>query len=82
MSFTPKNNYDSFKQDFKKDTALEADKHLAEYIAYYNARMTDMQYQLDHYMANQWMNQFGILPTNIGLRVSEAIKSLPKNINS
>ena len=33
------NNYDKLKQEFRKDTKLDPDKNVSEYIAYFNARV-------------------------------------------
>ena len=46
------NNYSNFKEDFKKDTGLDASKNISEYINYYNARINDMNYQLAFTGAN------------------------------
>ena len=43
-----KNNYQTLKDEFKNDTGLSADKDIAVYIAYINARMTDNLYQLNY----------------------------------
>ncbi|MEO6136467.1 MAG: hypothetical protein ABIP35_15010 [Ginsengibacter sp.] len=42
-----KNNYEIFFDDFKKDTGLDAKRSIAEYIDYFNARINDMNYQLN-----------------------------------
>jgi hypothetical protein len=42
------NNYGKFTDDFKKDTGLDPKKNTTEYIAYFNARINDMSYQLNH----------------------------------
>ena len=48
MLYNPINNFKNLKNDFKLDTGLDADKELALYLAYYNARMSDMNYQINH----------------------------------
>ena len=47
IPITFKNNYAVFIEDFGKDTGLDAKKEPAIYIAYYNARFTDQNYQLN-----------------------------------
>ncbi len=74
-----KNNYDTFKEDFKKDTGFDAVKNPTEYINYFNARMTDMNYQLNHQMANVYLNEINFLPRNIALRMSESLNEIIKN---
>lgn len=43
-----RNNFSKFIEDFKKDTGLDYKKSPEAYIAYYNARINDMNYQLNH----------------------------------
>jgi len=74
------NNYAKFKEDFKKDTGLDASKNVAEYINYFNARMADMNYQMNFQLANQYLNEINLLPGNIALRTAESLKQLIKNL--
>lgn len=47
MAYTINNNFNSFKEDFKKDTGIEFSKdNMALYIAYIQARSVDNQVQL------------------------------------
>lgn len=41
MAIEIKNNFNSFKTSFKKDTGLEASDNMSLYIQYYQARVTD-----------------------------------------
>jgi hypothetical protein len=41
------NNFSAYKADFKKDTGKEWKDALLEYITYYNARMNDMNTQVN-----------------------------------
>jgi hypothetical protein len=75
-----KNNYASFKEDFKNDTGLDATKNVSEYINYFNARMSDMNYQLSHQMANRYLNEINFLPDKIALKIAESLGELIKNL--
>lgn len=75
---TYKNNYNNFKEDFKKDTGLDPTKNVVEYISYFNARMTDMNYQMHHQLANIYLNEIRFLPEKIALRTAESLKELIK----
>lgn len=44
-----KNNFDTYKADFKKNTGLDWDKNMEQYIAYYNARSADVSAQMSLY---------------------------------
>lgn len=70
-----KNNYSAYKADFKTDTGLDAKTHIAEYIAYYNARINDMAYQHNFQLANYIINDLSHLPDTIRLRIAEMIRS-------
>ncbi|MFP4024290.1 MAG: hypothetical protein ACLFVR_07155 [Thiohalospira sp.] len=61
MSLTIKNNYSSFKQDFRKDTGLDPEKSIETYIAYYNARINDHNMQFNAAMLNEIANLPGRL---------------------
>jgi hypothetical protein len=76
MSFVPKNNYNSFTQEFKKDTGLEPKDHPAEYIAYYNARMTDELNQTVRYIAGQLVS--GEFSSNLSTQIANAIRHVNK----
>lgn len=39
------NNFSKFKDSFMADTKLDADTNMQLYIAYYNARMADINWQ-------------------------------------
>ncbi len=52
-----KNNYDNFIDDFKKDTGLDPKKNVAEYISYFNARISDMNYQLNWQLGEAILNK-------------------------
>ena len=41
-----KNNYGTYKIEFRTDTGLDADENVSEYINYFNARMADINQQL------------------------------------
>ncbi len=56
-TFQLKNNFESFRHDFKAQTKLDPDKHMAEYIAYANFRMVDMNYQLTNQLGNALLNK-------------------------
>lgn len=75
-----KNNYGKFKDDFSKDTGLDASKNVSEYINYFNARMTDMNYQMNYQLAERYLNEISFLPGNIALRTAESLKELIKNL--
>lgn len=75
-----KNNYSKFKEDFSKDTGLDASKNVSEYINYFNARMADMNYQLNHQLAERYLNEISFLPGNIALKTAESLKELIKNL--
>jgi len=51
------NNYGKFTDDFKKDTGLDSKKNIAEYIAYFTARINDMNYQLNHQLGEAILNK-------------------------
>lgn len=71
------NNYGKLKEDFKNDTGLDANKSIPEYIAYYNARMNDKQYQMDFQLAEIFLNKIDQIPDIIRLRIAEMITSHP-----
>lgn len=77
---TYQNNYGRFLDDFKKDTGLDPKKNVSEYISYFNARMTDMNYQMHHQLANRYLNEINFLPGKIALKVAESLKELIKNL--
>jgi hypothetical protein len=54
---TYQNNYDKFFEDFKKDTGLDPKRNAAEYIAYFNARINDMNYQLNHQLGEAFLTK-------------------------
>lgn len=68
------NNYDKFKEDFKKDTGLNASNDVTSYIAYYHARISDMEYQLNFQALNLILNKIDFLPDTIRLRIAEMIR--------
>jgi len=68
------NNYDKLKQEFRKDTKLDPDKNVSEYIVYFNARVNDMTYQFHFQLANRYLNEISDLPSKIGRSVAQALK--------
>lgn len=48
-----KNNYGTYKIEFHKETGLDADKNVSEYISYYNARTNDFQAQVLLHLINK-----------------------------
>ncbi|MGK2862613.1 MAG: hypothetical protein ACSLE0_11815 [Chitinophagaceae bacterium] len=77
---TYKNNYNNFKEDFKKDTGLDPTKNVTEYISYFNSRMTDMNYQMHKQLANIYLNEIGLLPDKIALATAQSLKELIRNL--
>ncbi len=72
MSIKFKNNYETFKSDFKKDTGLEyAKETVSEYLQCLNFRLNDHQVQMDLHL----INQVDRLPDIIRLRIAEMISS-------
>lgn len=67
------NNYDKFKQDFREDTGLNPNTDIAEYIAYFNARMNDKNYQMSFQLAEIFINRLDALPDTISLRIGEML---------
>ncbi len=53
---TIQNNFDAYKSDFKKDTGLDSHANPAIYIAYYNARVSDVTMQLTQGLLREIMN--------------------------
>lgn len=51
-----KNNYSTFFQQFTADTGLDPQNNVAAYIAYFNVRMTDANYQLNRRVTNERNN--------------------------
>ncbi|MDZ7775963.1 MAG: hypothetical protein U5L09_10410 [Bacteroidales bacterium] len=51
-----KNNFGNFKQDFKKDTGLDADQNMDAYIQYVNARLADYNFQMNWEIMNELIN--------------------------
>ena len=39
-------NFENFKQDFKKETGLEANNNVEMYLTYYNGKCADISMQL------------------------------------
>lgn len=69
---TIKNNYETFKTDFKKDTGLDYNKDtVSEYLQYLNFRTSDNQMQILISISNELFN----LPDIIRLRMGEMIAS-------
>lgn len=68
MALTIKNNFNTFKQDFKKDTGLDPDVNLETYIAYYNARINDYNMQTNAAMLNEIVN----LPSRLSFELKQA----------
>jgi len=72
MSIKIKNNYKTFKSDFKKDTGLDYGKEtVSQYLQYLNFRLNDQQVQMDLHL----INQVDHLPDIIRLRIAEMISS-------
>ena len=72
MSIKIKNNYETFKSDFKKDTGLDYGKEtVSQYLQYLNFRLNDHQVQIDLHL----INQVDRLPETIRLRIAEMISS-------
>jgi hypothetical protein len=69
-----KNNFPNLKDDFKKDTGLDAKEHMSDYINYFNARMTDINYQTNFQSYNVILNHIDALPDTIRLRIAEMIR--------
>ena len=55
------NNYPSFFQQFTTDTGLDPKKNVSEYIAYFNARMSDANYQLNQQYLKVILNEIASL---------------------
>lgn len=47
------NNYAAYKADFKKDTGLDYNTNVKEYILYYNARSNDLTNQINAATVNE-----------------------------
>lgn len=61
-----KNNFDSFKEDFKKDTGSDIGKETMHlYISYFNARMNDLAFQVISELPHQLLNKLDVLPDEI-----------------
>jgi hypothetical protein len=72
MSINIKNNYETFKSGFKKDTGLNYSKEtVSEYLQYLNFRINDQQTQ----MVLHLINQVDHLPNTVQLRISEMVSS-------
>jgi hypothetical protein len=66
MTFEPSNNYENFKPEFLKDTGLEPDTHLSEYLMYYSGRTINEQNQiLKHIIGVISAGDFALQLTNI-----------------
>ena len=75
-NITVKNNFHTFKEDFKKDTGLEFNKeNMSIYLQYYSARMTDIGSQVLSGIANNLAVDFKQLPSNIRLELADMIKT-------
>lgn len=73
-----KNNYAQFKESFKKDTNLDADKNVAEYLQYINFRVSDWQAQILVDMGNKVLNKLDFLPNQIAPTIMGILKEYKK----
>lgn len=72
MSINIKNNFETFKADFKKDTGLDFSKDtISIYLQYLNFRLNDHQFQTTLHL----INRIDHLPDTIRLRIAEMISS-------
>jgi len=44
---TLNSNFSNFKKDFQKDTGLDPDQNMELYIHYFNARISDYNFQIN-----------------------------------
>jgi hypothetical protein len=70
------NNFEAFKNDFKKDTGLDVTKEtMSTYVQYYNARCNDRSVQILTWLTDHLMLQFKILPNDIRLQIADMIRT-------
>lgn len=69
------NNYDKFKEDFKKDTGSEWSPGSTAYTQYYHARIADMHHQATMQIANRLLNDLDNLPDRTGIRIGKQLRS-------
>lgn len=60
-----KNNFETFKPDFKKDTGKDANQNIELYIQYYNARANDYAAQSLMFLVQDNSNHLSQLPDRI-----------------
>jgi hypothetical protein len=56
MAIVIKNNFNSLKEDFKKDTGKKAEDNLELYTHYVSARFADMIYQMNVHILQKISN--------------------------
>lgn len=73
-----KNNFNAFKDDFKKDTGMDAKSNIAEYIQYANFRINDQLIQFSTQYFNSVLNEIGWFPSKISPTIMNVLKEYKK----
>jgi hypothetical protein len=72
---TINNNFEKFKEDFKKDTGLSySEENLSLYLQYITARMTDNSAQIMFGLTHELLNKLDFLPKQVRLEIAEMIR--------
>lgn len=61
-----KNNFENFKNDFKKDTGLDSATNMEAYISYVNFRISDYNMQVNMEIMNEISNLPQTLKFHLG----------------
>ncbi len=70
MLVTIKNNFETFKNDFKKDTKLDANSNMAIYVNYITARCADYSMQ----MSVAIYKELDLLPQYVANKLATLLK--------
>ena len=74
MNTKIENNFSTFKADFKNDTGLEvSNENMPIYLAYYNARVNDINAQINTVYLSKLSNKLDHLPNMLALDLSRMI---------
>lgn len=78
MAIQIQNNFNAFKDDFKRDTGMDVKSNMAEYLQYANFRVNDQLMQISAHGFNKVLDEIGWFPTKISPTLTNLLKEYKK----